>query len=95
MTGAEAITAELFSQVLPDAEVLEATRAVAHAAQGPTLAYIASKELIRELRDERLGLRQPMGGESAAQAALAQSVDCREGFAALQQKRTPPVTGRD
>jgi 2-(1,2-epoxy-1,2-dihydrophenyl)acetyl-CoA isomerase len=96
MTGAEAVAAGLFSQTFPDDAVLEATRAAAaHAAQGPTLAYIASKELIRGLRDERLGLWQSMGGESAAQAALAQTADYREGFAAFQQKRTPTFTGRD
>ncbi|WP_306233797.1 enoyl-CoA hydratase/isomerase family protein [Agrococcus beijingensis] len=96
MTGAEAVAAGLFSQALPDVSLLETTRAAAaHAAQGPTLAFIASKELIRGLRDERLGLWQSMGGESAAQAALAETVDYREGFAAFQQKRTPTFTGRD
>ncbi|UOW01588.1 enoyl-CoA hydratase-related protein [Agrococcus sp. SCSIO52902] len=95
LTGAEAVAAGLFSQVFPDDEVLAATRAAAaHAAQGPTLAFIASKELIRGLRDERLGLWQSMGGESAAQAALAETADYREGFAAFQQKRTPTFTGR-
>ncbi|KAA6436214.1 enoyl-CoA hydratase/isomerase family protein [Agrococcus sediminis] len=95
LTGAEAVAAGLFSEVFPDDEVLAATRAAAaHAAQGPTLAFIASKELIRGLRDERLGLWQSMGGESAAQAALAETADYREGFAAFQQKRTPTFTGR-
>lgn len=95
MSGAEAVAAGLFSQVLPDDEVLAATRAAAaHAAQGPTLAFLASKQLIRQLRDERPGLWQSMGDESAAQAALAETADYREGFAAFQQKRPPAFTGR-
>ena len=75
--------------------MLEATRAAAaHAAQGPTLAFLASKEILRGLRDERQGLWRSIEAENAAQAALAQTEDFREGFAAFQQKRTPSFTGR-
>jgi len=95
MTGAEAVAAGLFSQALPDDEVLDATRAAAaHAARGATLAFRASKELVRELRDERLGLWRSMSHETRAQARLARSADYREGFAAFQQKRTPTFRGR-
>ncbi|MFC7431900.1 MULTISPECIES: enoyl-CoA hydratase/isomerase family protein [unclassified Agrococcus] len=95
MTGAEAVAAGLFSQALPDDEVLAATRAAAaHAAQGATLAFRASKELVRELRDQRLGLWRSMAHETRAQARLARSEDYREGFAAFQQKRTPAFQGR-
>lgn len=95
MTGADAVALGLFSQSFPDGEVLAATRAaVAHAAAGPTLAYVASKEIIRGLRDERMGLWQSVDAENIAQAALAQTPDFREGFAAFQQKRTPTFTGR-
>ncbi|GEK79986.1 enoyl-CoA hydratase/isomerase family protein [Agrococcus baldri] len=95
MSGAEAVAAGLFSQAFPDDEVLAATRAAAaHAAQGPTLAFWASKEIIRGLRDERQGLWRSVDAENAAQAALSQTADFREGFAAFQQKRQPRFTGR-
>lgn len=95
MSGAEAVAAGLFSQAFPDDEVLEATRAAAaHAAQGPTLAFLATKEILRGLRDERQGLWRSVEAENAAQVALAQTEDFREGFAAFQQKRKPSFTGR-
>ncbi|WP_347755483.1 enoyl-CoA hydratase/isomerase family protein [Agrococcus sp. ProA11] len=96
LSGAEAVAAGLFSQSFPDAEVLEATRAAAaQAAQGPTLAFRASKEIIRGLRDERQGLWRSVEAENAAQIELGQTADFREGFAAFQQKRKPTFTGRD
>ncbi|GAA3608896.1 enoyl-CoA hydratase/isomerase family protein [Agrococcus terreus] len=95
MTGAEAVAAGLFSQVLPDDELLDATRAAAsRAAEGPTQAFLASKRLVAQLRDERLGLWRSMADENVAQAALCDTDDYREGFAAFQQKRPPVFTGR-
>lgn len=94
MSGAEAVQAGLFSQVFADAEVLDATRAAAaKAATGATQAFLASKELVRQLRDERLGLWESMGHESRAQAALCETPDYREGFAAFTEKRKPTFTG--
>ena len=95
MTGAEAVAGGLFSQVFPAAELTDATtRAADRAASGATQAFLASKKIVRSLRDERLGLWQSMAAETAAQAALAATGDYREGFAAFQQKRVPAFTGR-
>ncbi len=95
MSGAGAVASGLFSRAFPDDEVLEATRrAAAHAAQGPTLAFLATKEIIRGLRDERHGLWRSVDAENVAQAQLSQTADFREGFAAFQQKRPPRFTGR-
>lgn len=95
LSGAEAVAAGLFSQAFPDDGVLDATRAAAaHAAQGPTLAFRATKEIMRGLRDERHGLWRSVEAENAAQIELAQTADFREGFAAFQQKRKPHFTGR-
>lgn len=94
MSGAEAVAAGLFSQALPDAEVLEATRAAAAtAAAGATQAFLASKALVHQLRDQRAGLWESMSTENRAQAALCDTADYREGFAAFQEKRPPVFTG--
>ena len=67
MSGAEAVAAGLFSQVLPADEVTEATRAAARdAASGPTEAFVASKRLIADLRDHRAGLWASMSDENRA-----------------------------
>lgn len=94
MTGAEAVAAGLFSQSFADDEVLQATRdAAARAATGATEAFVASKKLIADLRDQRVGLWQSMADENRAQAALCDTDDYREGFAAFQEKRKPAFTG--
>ncbi|KQX05044.1 MULTISPECIES: enoyl-CoA hydratase/isomerase family protein [unclassified Leifsonia] len=95
MSGTEAVTSGLFSQVLPDDQVLESTRAAARgAASGATRAFLESKRLVAALRDERLGLWRSMDAENRAQAALCATADYREGFAAFREKRRPVFTGR-
>ncbi|WP_091231128.1 enoyl-CoA hydratase/isomerase family protein [Microbacterium sp. 3J1] len=95
MSGTEAVSAGLFSRVLPDDEVISATTdAAAAAAHGATAAFLASKQLVARIRDERLGLWDSIGMENAAQAALSSTDDYREGFAAFQQKRRPEFRGR-
>lgn len=95
MSGAEAVASGMFSQVFPADEVTDATvEAATRAATGATQAFLASKELVRQLRDERLGLWDSVAAENAAQAALCATADYREGFEAFQQKRKPTFTGR-
>jgi 2-(1,2-epoxy-1,2-dihydrophenyl)acetyl-CoA isomerase len=94
MSGEEAVSAGLFSRVLPAGEVLEATREAARAAaSGPTQAFLASKRIVQRLRTERIGLWQTVTAENEAQVALQSSADYKEGFAAFQQKRKPDFTG--
>ena len=94
MSGAEAVASGLFSRVFPDDELVAATvEAAERAAHGATQAFLASKELVRQLRDDRLGLWQAMDVENAAQAALCDTADYREGFAAFQEKRAPQFHG--
>ena len=94
MSGAEAVAAGLFSRVVPEAELLDFTRErVARVATGATGAFLASKALVAELRDERIGLWASLAAENAAQGELSASDDYREGFAAFQQKRRPVFTG--
>lgn len=95
MDGSEAVQAGLFSQVLPAEEVTDAVlAAAARAASGPTAAFLASKRLVQRIRDERLALWEAIGLENAAQAALCDTADYREGFAAFQEKRAPRFEGR-
>lgn len=95
MTGAEAVAAGLFSRVLPDDEVRRATTdAAATAARGATAAFLTSKRLVARIRDERLALWDSIELENAAQAALRDTGDYREGFAAFQEKRKPEFRGR-
>lgn len=95
MSGSEAVASGLFSRVFPADEVRGATESAAVAAStAATQAFLASKKLVTELRDERLGLWHSMAHENAAQAALRDTEDYREGFAAFQAKRKPDFTGR-
>jgi 2-(1,2-epoxy-1,2-dihydrophenyl)acetyl-CoA isomerase len=95
MSGEEAVRSGLFSQVFAADEVTDAARAAARtAASGATQAFLASKALVAAVRDERLGLWESMEQENRAQAALCETADYREGFAAFQAKRKPEFTGR-
>lgn len=95
MSGTEAVASGLFSRVLPDDQVVTTTTdAAATAARGATAAFLASKRLVARIRDERLALWDSIAIENAAQAALCDTDDYREGFAAFQQKRRPEFRGR-
>lgn len=95
LTGEEAVRGGLFSAVYPEGELLETTRRAAErAAAGPTRAFLASKRLVARIRDERLGLWEAMAAENRAQAALRDTADYREGFAAFHARREPRFTGR-
>jgi 2-(1,2-epoxy-1,2-dihydrophenyl)acetyl-CoA isomerase len=95
MSGADAVRAGLFSQSFPPELVETTTREAArHAAVGATQAFLASKTLIAQLRDQRVGLWESVRDENGLQAALCASADYREGFAAFQEKRTPSFAGR-
>ena len=95
MPGTEAVASGLFSRVLPADGLSEAVEAAATAAaSGATSAFLASKRIVRAIRDDQLGLWESVAAENAAQAALRETDDYREGFAAFQQKRAPRFTGR-
>jgi 2-(1,2-epoxy-1,2-dihydrophenyl)acetyl-CoA isomerase len=95
MTGAEAVALGLFSRAVPAADILEFTRTrAARVAAGPTSAFLASRVLVHQLRDDRVGLWASLADESVAQIALATTADYREGFTAFAEKRGPEFTGR-
>lgn len=94
MTGADAVRAGLFSRAVPDDELLEFTRAKAAAvSEGATQAFLASRELVAQIRDQRLGLWESMENENRLQGELCNSEDYSEGFAAFQEKRKPVFRG--
>ena len=92
---AEAVAGGLFSRAVPAAELRETVdAAAATAAQGATQAFLASRAIVAGLRDGALGFWDSIAAETAAQTALRDTADYREGFAAFQQKRVPRFTGR-
>jgi 2-(1,2-epoxy-1,2-dihydrophenyl)acetyl-CoA isomerase len=94
MTGTEAVQLGLFSRVVPEAEVVEFTRERARrVARGATGAFLASKKLVHQLRDDRVGLWASISAENIVQGELCATADYAEGFAAFQEKRRP-VFGR-
>lgn len=95
ISGAEAVQAGLFSRAVAPDQLLEFTREAANrAASGATQAFLTSRALIQELRDERIGLWASVERENIAQGDLCSSADYAEGFAAFNEKRTPVFAGR-
>ncbi|WP_287932126.1 enoyl-CoA hydratase-related protein [Arthrobacter sp.] len=95
ISGTEAVASGLFSRARPAEKLLDFTRAAAaKAANGPTQAFNASKTLVAQIRDRRLGLWDAVVLENAAQAGLSATADYAEGFAAFTAKRKPGFTGR-
>jgi 2-(1,2-epoxy-1,2-dihydrophenyl)acetyl-CoA isomerase len=94
ISGADAVASGLFSRAMPADSLLEDTRGiVARVASGATGAFLASKELVAQVRDRRLGLWESMAHENQAQADLCGTADYAEGFAAFQEKRRPVFRG--
>lgn len=95
MSGADAVAAGLFSRAKPVEDLLDFTRAAAaKAAAGPTQAFNASKTLVAQIRDRRLGLWDAVVLENATQVALSKTADYAEGFAAFTAKRKPEFRGQ-
>ncbi len=86
LSAAEALVWGLVNQVVPDAELLPAARALAsELATGATLALGAAKRLL----DSGLNatLETAMEDEAQAIAAMARTADGREGMQAFLEKR--------
>ncbi|MFC7401794.1 enoyl-CoA hydratase/isomerase family protein [Citricoccus sp. GCM10030269] len=94
ISGADAVASGLFSRAMPADTLLADTRGiVATVATGATEAFLASKELVAQIRDQRVGLWESLSAENQAQADLCATDDYAEGFAAFQQKRKPLFHG--
>ncbi|MFK0006926.1 enoyl-CoA hydratase/isomerase family protein [Paenarthrobacter sp. NPDC090520] len=94
ISGSEAVAQGLFSRAMPAESLLSETRAiVSRVASGATQAFVASKELVAHIRDQRLGLWESMAEENTEQARLCKTDDYAEGFRAFQEKRAPIFKG--
>ncbi|WP_416417081.1 enoyl-CoA hydratase/isomerase family protein [Paenarthrobacter aromaticivorans] len=94
MSGSEAVERGMFSRAMPDDALLAMTRGIVErVATGATGAFVASKELVAHIRDQRLGLWASMAEENTEQARLCKTDDYAEGFRAFQEKRAPVFRG--
>ncbi|MCS5480074.1 enoyl-CoA hydratase-related protein [Corynebacterium sp. YIM 101645] len=94
ISGAEAVQAGLFSRALPAGELLDFSREKARrAALGATRAFLTSRTLVQDIRDNRRGLWESVTEENIAQGELCSSRDYAEGFAAFNEKRVPVFQG--
>jgi len=95
ISGAEAVRSGLFSRAFPAEELASRSEAlIERVAQGATQAFVASKQLVQEIRDQRAGLWASMSNENRAQAALCDTPDYAEGFKSFQEKRPPEFFGK-
>jgi enoyl-CoA hydratase/carnithine racemase len=91
--GTEAATLGILNRAVPTAEVLPAAFELARTIAGNApLAVRHTKAAIR--RGLALTVKQAAMEEAVAQAETLATDDCKEGIAALLEKRTPVFTGR-
>ncbi len=94
LSGTEAAAAGLVSRVVPADELDAVARAyAAQVAAGPTVAFLESKRLVRELSDEGLSLEATLERESGMQTRASRTADYYEGFTAFLERRTPTFKG--
>lgn len=92
LTAQEALDIDLITRVVPDDELAEAAMAaVRRYADGPTLAYGRTKQLLAETWAN--GPEHQMELETLAMAASARTRDMNEGLAAFSAKRAPVFEG--
>jgi enoyl-CoA hydratase/carnithine racemase len=89
----EAVGMGLASRVIPDEELAAETQLLARRlADGPTMAYAATKLLIGREQDMDLGSAIEM--EAFVQALMMTTADHAEFYRAFTGKRPPEWTGR-
>lgn len=92
LDAAEALACGLVSRVVPDAELLDAARALAaRIAANPPHAVRMTKRLLREGRSASLATI--LEASAAAQALCHTTADHHEAVAAFLEKRTPVFKG--
>ncbi|MGP9723685.1 enoyl-CoA hydratase/isomerase family protein [Corynebacterium sp. AOP40-9SA-29] len=95
ISGAQAVSEGLFSRTMPADDVLDVTRTAARkASEGPTAAFLESKQLLSTIAETSPGPREALTLENAAQVRLSHTPDYAEGFRSFQEKRKPVFTGK-
>ena len=95
LSGAEAAQLGLVNRSFAkDVLVAETRKVAARVALGPTAAFMQSKQLIRRIDEEAMGLFAVLRCEAQAQGAAGKTADYKEGITAFQQKRPPKFQGR-
>lgn len=95
ISGREAVQSGLFSRAVAAEDLVEFTLDKAtKAARGATQAFLTSRTLVHQIRDDKAGLWESMDTENIAQGKLCESADYLEGFAAFNEKRQPNFTGK-
>lgn len=93
LTAAEALEWGLATYVVPAADVLsEAHNLATQLAQGPTIAFGATKKLLRDSFTQ--SLETQMEDEAQAIIAMGKTADSQEGIGAFLHKRQPSFSGR-
>ncbi|MDQ0922264.1 hypothetical protein QF038_000772 [Pseudarthrobacter sp. W1I19] len=84
----------LFGRAMRADELLENTRAIVGlVARWATGAFTASKEMVAQIRDQRLCLREATPESNTEQARPCKTDDYAGGFRAFQEKREPRFRG--
>jgi len=93
LTAQEALDWGIVTAVTPDGEALQRAEELARQlAQGPTLAYGATKRLLHQGWSE--SLETQMMAEGQGIAAMCGTADAHEGIGAFTAKRAPHFTGK-
>jgi 2-(1,2-epoxy-1,2-dihydrophenyl)acetyl-CoA isomerase len=92
LSGSEAATWGLVNAAVPGDQLLDTVRSMAVAvAQGPTAAFLLSKQLVGRI--QQLSLEDVLAAEAKLQGEASRTQDYAEGIGAFQEKRTPRFTG--
>lgn len=93
LTAQEAFDWGIVSRIVPDDAIQAEARSLAETlAAGPTRALGMAKRLLQDGWNETLETQ--MENEAQGIAAMARTLDAREGIQAFMEKRTPKFSGR-
>jgi 2-(1,2-epoxy-1,2-dihydrophenyl)acetyl-CoA isomerase len=95
LSGREAAAWGLANRTVAGTELLARARDLAvQVAAGPTTAFLLSKQIIRRIHDDGLGLAEVLQAEAEAQTTATTTADYAEGVSAFLRKTTPTFIGR-